>query len=414
MDLTIAIEHRFMRTPDGAVWTATGLARRSWSRYLGAFDRVRILARVQHVATRDPRWLRVDGDRVEVEPLPYYVGPGEFLRQRRAVDRAIRAGLAAYPEAAVILRVPGVIGWRTARHLQSSRRPFGAEVVADPHDGFAPGAIDHPLRPLFRWWFTRHLRNVCASSSGTLYVTSAALQGRYPPAPGAASFSASDVELDHECFVEQPRGRDAPAGPPFRIITVGTLAQLYKRPQLLIQSISRCAAWGLDVTLVIVGDGQFRAKLEQMARRLGVAQRVRFAGHLPSGEAVRRELDQAHLFILSSRQEGMPRAMIEAMARGLPCLGTPVGGIPELLPSSALISADPDAIGARIREVARSPALRAEMSRSNLARAHEFDERALQPTREAFYSQLIGATAEYAGRRRTGPSNFQTGLAARG
>ncbi len=414
MDLTIAIEHRFMRTPDGAVWTATGLARPSWSRYLGCFDRVRILARVQHVPTSDPRWLRVDGDRVEVAPVPYYVGPSEYLRQWRATDRAVRAALAAVPKGAVILRAPGMISSIMERALRSPRRPFGAEIVADPQDAFAPGSMDHALRPFFRWWFTRHLRRVCATSSSTLYVTSGALQRRYPPAPGAVSFSASDVEMVDDCFVEQPRGPDAFAGPPFRIVTVGTLAQLYKRPQLLIRSVARCAAQGLDVTLVIVGDGQFRPQLEQLARRLGVAHRVTFAGHLPAGEAIRRELDHAHLFILSSRQEGMPRAMIEAMARGLPCLGTPVGGIPELLPESALISADPDAIAVRIGEVARNPELRAEMSHRNLSRSRDFQERVLQPTRETFYAQLVRATNEWAGTRRSAARESGAELAARG
>jgi glycosyltransferase involved in cell wall biosynthesis len=414
MDLTIALEHRFTRTPDGAVWTSTGLSRGYWSRYLGSFRRVRLLARVQHVPAADPRWLRVDVDRVELAPVPHYLGPKEYLRRRRAVDREVRAALAAHPSDAVILRVPGNIGAIAAGALSSAGRPFGLEVVGDPFEVFAPGAVEHPLRPFFRWWSTRRLRELCATSSARLYVTSY-LQRRYPPPPeeaergrprsatrvvGRGSFSASDVEMGEDAFVQEPRGLDAPAGPPFRIVTIATLAQLYKSPDVLIRAVARCAAEGLDVELVIVGDGRYRGALEQLAGRLWATKRVRFTGQLPSGAPVRRELDQAHLFILPSRTEGMPRAMIEAMARGLPCIGTPVGGIPELLPSTALVPIDPEAIAVRVREVAGSAELRSEMSRRNLARARDFHERTLQPIREAFYRHLMAATDCWAGRGR--------------
>jgi glycosyltransferase involved in cell wall biosynthesis len=89
--------------------------------------------------------------------------------------------------------------------------------------------------------------------------------------------------------------------------------------------------------------------------------------------------------------------MVEAMARALPCLGSAVGGIPELLPPSAVVPRDAAQLAERIAAIARDPALRADMSRRNLERARGFHERALQPVREAFFRDVAACTAHAGG-----------------
>ena len=80
--------------------------------------------------------------------------------------------------------------------------------------------------------------------------------------------------------------------------------------------------------------------MEQLARDLGLQDQAEFCGNLPAGAAVVRKLDESDLFVLPSRQEGMPRAAIEAMARALPCICRRVGGIPELIGTGELVPAD--------------------------------------------------------------------------
>lgn len=116
----------------------------------------------------------------------------------------------------------------------------------------------------FRWWFSHHLKKTCAGACAASYVTKEALQNRYPPNPGAYSTYYSDVELPPEVFVNSPRICSKRVHT-FNLLTVGTLGQLYKAPDVLIESVAACVREGLDLNLVLVGDGKHRAELESRA-----------------------------------------------------------------------------------------------------------------------------------------------------
>ena len=400
MDVVVALEYRFDRTPDGAVWTQTAYAYRFWQRYLDVFDAVYVVARVQNVERVPGDWQRCDGPNVTFSPVPHYLGPVQYLQRCRAVKRAVRGTIGEAD--AVILRVPSQIAATLMSRLRVTRRPYGVEVVGNPRDAFAPGAVRHPLRPLFRWWFARQLRDQCAGAAAAAYVTKEALQRAYPNP--SFSVGVSDVEITDASLVARPR--DVVAKSSWDLVTVTSLAQLYKGPDVLIDATAECVRSGLDVRLAIAGDGKHRAELEQRAAAAGVADRVRFLGQVPAGDAVRAELDRADVFVLPSRTEGLPRAMIEAMARGLPCIGTNVGGIPELLPPADMVPAgDAAAVASKIREVVTNPKRMATMSQRNFHAAHEYREETLRERRITFYRQVRESTErwlarQHAGRRR--------------
>lgn len=147
--------------------------------------------------------------------------------------------------------------------------------------------------------------------------------------------------------------------------------------------------------LRVVGDGRYRAELARRAESVGVGKQIEFLGWLPSGEPVNEQLDSADLFILPSRQEGLPRAMVEAMARGLPCIGTAVGGIPELLPEDDLVEpGDAVSLSRKITEVLSSPERLNQMSIRNVEKAKKYSERLLRGKRESFYRYVKEKTED--------------------
>jgi glycosyltransferase involved in cell wall biosynthesis len=141
--------------------------------------------------------------------------------------------------------------------------------------------------------------------------------------------------------------------------------------------------------LTMVGDGRHRAELESLAQSCGVSRVTRFLGELPAGEAIREQLDQATLMVLPSRTEGLPRVIIEAMARAVPCVASDVGGIPELLDSRYLVRPnDPIALADRIQEVISTPGLLLHASEQNWKNAQQFLPEILERKREMFYRFL--------------------------
>ncbi len=90
-----------------------------------------------------------------------------------------------------------------------------------------------------------------------------------------------------------------------------------------------------DACIVVVGDGPEEMALKEQARRLGVADRVVFAGARPHDE-VPAWIAAADVAVLSSRKEGHPNALVEYLACGRPAVATRVGGVPEILTSREL------------------------------------------------------------------------------
>ncbi|MDO8484536.1 MAG: glycosyltransferase family 4 protein [Candidatus Limnocylindrales bacterium] len=387
MNVCVAVEYRFVQLADGSVWTPNQYAWSFWRRYLDVFDHVRCLARLRRVDRVDTGWHRADGPGVSFDAVPHYVGPAQCLLRAPGVWAAVQQSIV--PVDAYLLRVPGTLGTLAWRKLKQIAYPYGVEVLGDPYDVFAPGAVRHPLRPFLRWYTTRQLRLQCADACLASYVTEHTLQRRYPA--GGAHIGASCIELSDDMFARAPRVRSA-AGGPVRLIFVGSLEQYYKGPDLLIRAVAETIGRGLDLQLTIIGDGRLRTALERLAAEVGCANRVHFTGALSNAQ-VSKHLDGADLFVMPSRTEGLPRAMIEAMARGLPCIGSDAGGIPELLAPEAIVPrGNLQALVDRICEVVTNTDGMRMMSARNLRHARSYRADALQRRRVEFYRGLKDIT----------------------
>jgi glycosyltransferase involved in cell wall biosynthesis len=121
------------------------------------------------------------------------------------------------------------------------------------------------------------------------------------------------------------RPAEVPLQTPVKAVTVGRLIS-WKRVDQIIEAIAWCNGMGL----VIVGDGPKREPLEELARTLGLADRIYFAGQRSKTETLSL-MAACDLFVLNSTYEGFPHVVLEAMGLGLPAVVTAVGGTPEVV-----------------------------------------------------------------------------------
>jgi len=210
-------------------------------------------------------------------------------------------------------------------------------VVADPEQttealipeaiGVRVGAV---VRKVAKWWVRK--------SVGVTYVTERWLQAKYPPPLNVPVLVRSNVVLDDEAFVSAPR----PASPfqKVQLIAVGHVETRLKGFDFLVRVIAELRSRGVNAKLDIVGDGRAMGEIRSHIAQEDLEGCVELHGYLTSRERLHKVLDSADIFVSGSRAEGLPRAMVEGMARALPVVATRAGGTCELVLPENLVDVD--------------------------------------------------------------------------
>ena len=388
---------RFFRAKDGEYYGMHGGYPISlWTRYLAHFDEVVIAARACDDFSREQvSDLRIPREKgVHMFPLAYWNGPRQFLTAFPRFFRDVRRCIEQFqgPDTIFLCRVPSENGAYASSLLRRKGIPYGVEVVGDPWDVFASGSIKHWARPLFRILGYLKLRKSVRNASAAIYVTRRSLQRRYPPRTGALSAGVSDVQLSSGFRAVAAARRPFSGERTLRLVCVGTLETYYKAPDVVLRALAELKKRGeIRFELHWCGAGNLIGECRQLAVQLGLGEDVVFLGALPR-ELVLKELAAADLFVMVSRQEGLPRAMVEAMATGLPCIGSTAGGIPELLDTSAVVPVnDHMALANKVAEFAKNPNEMARQSKINLQTAEDFYPKKLEAERKRFFDALKDA-----------------------
>ena len=313
---------------------------------------------------------RVGGVRLVGLPAlwPRPLGSAFFYVAAPALATALAA---ARPGGAVVCQSPfeaaGALAWR--RLVPARRRP---RVVVELHGDWrtASRLYGHRSRRLVAPAADRiaaaAVRRADRVRAVSAFLESLAREAGYVgPIDRYVTFSEFDA------FLDTP---PAPL-PPEPVALFAGVLQPYKAPEVLLDAWAAVRARLPQARLVLAGEGPMEPALRARAAALGLDGAVEFAGHLPRPE-LRRRLDAATCLVLPSRSEGLPRLVIEAMARGRPVVGTRAGGIPELVTDGVtgrlVPTDDPAALADALVEVLADPARAAAMGAEarQIGRAH--------------------------------------------
>lgn len=307
-----------------------------------------------------------------VAPVPWFPGRGGAVPEAE-----MRHGIAVHHPR--FFAPPGLGMYTAPRAIQAAARPVLRRLLAE---GGRFEAIDaHYLYPdgvaalrlgrefglpvvitargsdtsqLPRYALPRRLIQMAIREAAALVAVSEGLKGglvALGAPPEKVTVLRNGVDLD----LFRPAARDAPGGPV--LLTVGHLIPR-KGHDLVIGALPALPGH----RLVVVGEGPERAALQGLAARLGVADRVRFAG-AQRHEALPGFYSAADVMILASSREGWANVLLEAMACGTPVIASPAWGSREAVaaPEAGLVldKTTPATIAAAVRTLLAAPPSRA-------------------------------------------------------
>ena len=304
-----------------------------WRRFLKVFASLTVAARGRRLGQgRSVECLNLSsGPSVSFAFVPNLAGPVRLVKNRAEAVAVLTRSIALAD--AVIVRLPSLIGLLAVPVAERLAKPWAAEVCGCPWDQFWNFGTwqGKALAPAYMY----QMRRVVARAPYVLYVSRKFLQRRYPSRGVTTAVSNVDIDHPEPAVLARRLGRIGGARPRLVLGMIGSIKHRYKGLGTAIEGLARVRHRLPSFELRVLGPGDpepWRAEAE----RQGLGGQIRFDGILPSGQPVLDWLDDVDVYVQPSFQEGLPRALVEAMSRACPAFGSTAGGIPELLPAECL------------------------------------------------------------------------------
>jgi glycosyltransferase involved in cell wall biosynthesis len=192
-------------------------------------------------------------------------------------------------------------------------------------------------------------------------------------APSLSDSHLEVVRLGVDCSALQPSKTEPESGRPMHLACTGRMVAA-KGHRILLEAIAALAQYKIEITCTLIGDGPERPALEALCQRLNIARQIHFLGAM-AHQPTLAEVAMADVFVLASFAEGLPVALMEAMALGVPCISTTIAAIPELIQSGQNGLLVPPAniavLAAALRQLASDPQLRLQLGKEARRTAEE-------------------------------------------
>ncbi len=375
MKLVFAHDHK-LRSINGQYYTTGGLSNEIVSKYLDFFDSVTIFCRVIEKQNSDTSLFELTNKRVTVKPtsLDGSLIPNHTILKKMEHEISTADGL--------IVKLHSIIAEFAIYYARKYHIPYLVECVGDPWDAYWNYSLRGKIVAPFMTFLTKL---TLKRAPYVMYVTKEYLEKRYPTS--GRWIACSDVVLE-EADSNVLEKRLLKIKNNNSMLRLGTLAQVdvrYKGQEYVIKALSVLKKRGLRLEYELAGSGNPK-RLRQIAKKYGVEDQVTFLGTINHSE-VFNWLDTIDLYIQPSKQEGLPRSLVEALSRACPALGSDVGGIGELISADCIFQKGN--VSAIVKLLASTnKEFLIENAKKNYRNARNYDIKFLSEKRKKFYKEF--------------------------
>lgn len=330
MNLVFVHDHIF-RKYNNKYYSTGGLTANVLSRYTEIFGNITILSRQIEIKKLEGNLTEATKEGVDFVCVPNYKSLSKvylFFKAKNIIKKHVKN--ADY----LILRTSSFANI-AAKYAKKYKKPYLVEVVGCAWDAVwnynLIGKILAPISYLIQKKTVKH-------ASHAIYVTNSFLQKRYPTKGKTANISDVLHLPKDESILKKRLDKIKKMTNDKKLIigTIGAVDVKYKGQERIIKAISILNKNGYDFEYQIVGGGS-TMYLQKIAKKYDIIDKVIFLGTKKHSD-VFEWFQIIDIYSQPSRQEGLPRALIEAMSYGVPCIGAKTGGIPELLEKECIFS----------------------------------------------------------------------------
>ncbi|ANU22484.1 glycosyltransferase [Planococcus donghaensis] len=287
----------------------------------------------------------------------------------------------------VIARLPSIIGFIAIDYAKKNKIPYLVELVACPWDAFWNHSIVGKIVAPSMYLATKKR---VKKAPYVVYVTNNFLQKRYPTFGKNISCSNVALQKFNSEILEKRLKKINEMNQKQKII-IGTTAAIdvkYKGQQYIIKALGELEKNNKNIfEYQLVGGGN-NHYLKKLAKKYNVENSVQFLGSKPHKE-IFNWLETIDIYTQPSRQEGLPRSLVEAMSRALPAFGANTAGIPELIEKKYIFSNKKNNIE-EICEILLSISKEELVSQANknFSEANKYEAVKIEEKRKGFFEQF--------------------------
>ena len=362
------------------VYCSTNITEEMLSRYFCVADEVYVLIRTYPIEKtyQEASLSKIDNPKIKVFELGNVVSAKSLVfknKLKKQIEPIVDECDLFF------LRLPGITCNVVAEICKKKNKKYLVEVGGCAWDAY----WNHGLSGKLVAPYMEHAqKKTTRNASFATYVTEKWLQDRYPCS--CESIAASNVYLPkHDEKVLQKRLKRIEQYENCKNLTIGTIANVdvrYKGQEFIIKAIAKLNKKGYNYKYELVGGGD-QTFLKSLAAKCGVEENVSFKGALLHDDVI-KWLDDIDIYAQPSKQEGLPRSVIEAMSRGVPCIGSTTAGIPELLPDEMTFA------NGDVEEIVRildsfNKKMVASLATINFEESKRFDKEKLRNRRTDYY-----------------------------